>query len=219
MIEKTKLLKTEAKNRNKIFDDTFNSPELKGILKQSRKDLRVVELFAGAGGMGLGFLMASNSEYGYKIIHSAEIDRIYLNSLEKNYKYYENNFKNRLDNCIPSNFTPCDLTENSSRYELQKKVKQAGGVDIVIGGTPCQGFSSSNRGGWNAKKHHNKLVEYFIELALELSPKIILLENVQGILWTSRSNRKTKNKLSVVGHFAKKLIKAGYFLFPTFIQN
>lgn len=71
-------------------------PKLLGGLKQSRTDLRVVELFAGAGGMGLGFLMAGNQDYGFKIIHSAEINPIYLSSLNKNHKYLIHNSSNQL---------------------------------------------------------------------------------------------------------------------------
>ncbi len=62
--------------------------KLLGALTHSRNELRVVELFAGAGGMGLGFLMPGNQERGFKIIQSAEIEPIFLKSLEKNYKYW-----------------------------------------------------------------------------------------------------------------------------------
>jgi DNA (cytosine-5)-methyltransferase 1 len=52
---------------------------------------------------------------------------------------------------------------------------------------------------------------------MELAPKVILLENVQGILWTPRSS-KSKNKLTVVEHIAKKFSDAGYILFPAVLD-
>lgn len=191
---------------------------LKGVLTQYRSDLRVVELFAGAGGMGLGFLMAGDQNQGFRIIHSAEINPIYLKSLETNYKYFADKFTNKLDNCIPAQFVPTDLIKDCDRQAVKESVRQAQGVDIVIGGTPCQGFSPSNRRGWNAKQHHNQLVEYFIDFAIELAPKVILLENVQGILWTPRSNDSKNNQLTVVDHVDQKLSNAGYLLFPAVLD-
>lgn len=52
-------------------------------LTQSRNELRVIDLFAGAGGMSTGFLMASNSKKSFRVIGAAEINPIYVKSLEK----------------------------------------------------------------------------------------------------------------------------------------
>jgi DNA (cytosine-5)-methyltransferase 1 len=201
-----------------LFSKSEN-PCLHGALTESRNDVRVVELFAGAGGMGIGFLMAGEQKRGFKIISSAEINPIFLKSLETNYKYFSNNSFNRIDDCIPSEFIPVDLTKNIDFQIVQEAVKKADGVDIVIGGTPCQGFSQSNRSNWNYKNKYNRLVEYFIQCALELAPKAILLENVQGILWTPRSNKgKKPRRLTVVDYIAKKFTDAGYILFPAVLD-
>lgn len=199
----------EVNTVNSIIPET---PRLQGVLRQSGSQLRVVELFAGAGGMGLGFLMAGNQDYGFRIIQSAEIQPIYLKSLEKNYKYFANNFTDRIDGYCHSDYTPIDLTESCGRSLVKEAVEKAGGVDILIGGTPCQGFSQSNRSSWNPKSKYNKLVDVFIECAVELSPKVILLENVQGILWTPKNSGIKKNSLTVVDHISNKLTDEGYKL-------
>lgn len=193
-------------------------PKLLGGLKQSRTDLRVVELFAGAGGMGLGFLMAGNQDYGFRIIQAAEINPIYLSSLKKNHKYLIQNSSNQLDSCCPTDLEPIDLTKNVGRSTVQEAVKQAGGVDILIGGTPCQGFSQSNRASWHPENSYNKLVDIFVQCAVELAPKVILLENVQGILWTPKASKGKNRKVTVVDYISNKLTEAGYILFPTVLD-
>lgn len=214
-----KLSKEQDQELNNSLNLDFESPSLYGALTDSRNDLRVVELFAGAGGMGVGFLMAGDQKSRFRIIHSAEINPVYLKSLETNYKYFHENVNNKFDNSIPSDFIPVDLTQIYDRQIVYQAVEKAGGVDIVIGGTPCQGFSPSNRSNWNSKNRYNRLVEYFIQCALELAPRAILLENVQGILWTPRSGKSNKRqKATVVHHIARKFANAGYVLFPAVLD-
>uniref|UniRef100_A0ACD5GNG1 Uncharacterized protein n=1 Tax=Desertifilum tharense IPPAS B-1220 TaxID=1781255 RepID=A0ACD5GNG1_9CYAN len=78
-----KLSKEQDRELNNSLNLNFESPSLHGALTQSRNDLRVVELFAGAGGMGVGFLMAGNRTSGFRIIHSAEIHPVYLKALKQ----------------------------------------------------------------------------------------------------------------------------------------
>ncbi|HBQ99967.1 MAG TPA: hypothetical protein DD761_15855 [Cyanobacteria bacterium UBA11691] len=190
----------------------------KGILAKDQKTLRVVELFAGAGGMGLGFLMAGNPNSRYRILSSAEINPIYLKSLEENYRYFNSHLSDNTKGLIPSEFSPTDLIQDFHRQRIKNIVQEAGGIDVVIGGTPCQGFSPSNRRGWDSKKEHNKLVECFIDFSIALDPKVILLENVQGILWTPRSVMSTDNRITVVDYVEKKLRKSGYLIFPAVLD-
>lgn len=214
-----KLSKEQDREINPSLSIISDATSLHGALTASRDDVRVIELFAGAGGMGVGFLMAGDQEKGFKIIHSSEIHPIYLKSLETNYKYFSNNLSNRLEDCIPRDYIPVDLTQTCARQNIYEAVKKVGGVDLVIGGTPCQGFSPSNRSNWNSKNTYNQLVKFFIESALELAPKAILLENVQGILWTPRSNKgKDLRRVTLVDDIAKKFTDAGYILFPAVLD-
>jgi len=214
-----KLSKEQDEELNSSSSVVSKTTSFHGALTASRNDLRVVELFAGAGGMGVGFLMAGEQKKGFRIINSAEINPIYLKSLEANYKYFSNNSNNCIEDSIPSDFTPIDLTKKQDCQLVHEAVKKADGVDIVIGGTPCQGFSQSNRSNWNAKNTYNQLVEYFIQCSLELAPKAILLENVQGILWTPRSNKsRNPHNLTVIDYIEKKFTDAGYVLFPAILD-
>lgn len=189
-----------------------------GSLTHSRNDLRVVDLFSGAGGMGLGFLMAGDQNRGYRVIQVAEKEPIYVKSAEKNHQYFANKSNNRLDDCHPREFLPIDLTTATGRLVVKEAVKYAGGIDILIGGPPCQGFSQSNRNSWSPENPFNKLVDTFVSCAVELTPKVILLENVQGILWTPKSSKNQKKNITVVDYVSRKLAESGYILFPAVVD-
>ncbi|MEH1812498.1 MAG: DNA cytosine methyltransferase [Nostoc sp.] len=154
-----KLSKEQDEELNISSSVLSETTPLYGALTASRNDVRVVELFAGAGGMGVGFLMAGEQKKGFRIINSAEINPIYLKSLETNYQTFYNNSNNRIENCIPSDFTPIDLTKKQDFQIVDEAVKKADGVDLVISGTPCQGFSQSNQSNWYTNNTYNQLVE------------------------------------------------------------
>jgi len=217
--------KINTKIINKKDDDMNNNYQLFGpteplsILTQSRKDLRVLDLFAGAGGMGLGFLMGGNQEHAFQIINVAEINPIYVRTLEKNYNYFFTKYqKNGLKHYCPSKFNPIDLTESSGYDALKKSIKRAGGVDVLIGGPPCQGFSQANRHSWGPDNHYNKLVDIFVDCVIDFAPKVVLMENVQGILWTPKATQGKEKKINVVDYIDKKLKSVGYILFPTVLD-
>jgi DNA (cytosine-5)-methyltransferase 1 len=190
---------------------------LQGCLLQNGSELKVIDLFAGAGGMGLGFLSASNKNAGYRVISVAEIDPIYLSSLNTNYVNFAKAKKIKVSECCSRKFEPIDLTKTVDRSKISDAVSREGGVDVLIGGSPCQGFSQANRTSWSPDNPFNRLVEYFIKCAEELKPKIVLMENVQGILWTNRKG-KSQKQITVADHVAQKLSKAGYILFPSVLD-
>ncbi|WP_187293873.1 DNA cytosine methyltransferase [Gloeobacter kilaueensis] len=189
----------------------------RGVLAASRNELRVVELFSGAGGMGLGFLMSSSEKTACRIVHTSECDPICIKSIFTNYSYWKEHAKVLINEPFPSEIAPTDLSTAIGRESVVSQVQRYGGVDILIGGPPCQGFSQANRNSWSPNNPYNKLVNNFIELAIALNPKVILMENVQGILWTPRSNHH-ENKLGVVEHITRKLAKTGYVLFPSVLD-
>jgi DNA-cytosine methyltransferase len=190
--------------------------QLRRQLTKNKKTLNIVELFAGAGGMGLGFLNARSADgRSYRIAGSAEIHPIYTQTLKRNHQYMEG------VGLVPRGSTPLeciptDLCASSARSHLAEIAAARGDVDIVIGGPPCQGFSSANRNSWSSSNPNNKLVDAFMDSVSLLRPKVLLMENVQGILWTPRDG--SGSGPSVASHVLSRLAGMGYQVFPKLLD-
>ena len=115
----------------------------------------MIDLFAGAGGLSLGF--EQTKKYEIKVA--------YENSpyMKETYKKNHPNVDVRGDVCA------------ADYSEIQK---QYGDIDVVIGGPPCQGFSNANRQKSHAISQNNMLVKQYIRAILELQPKAFVMENV-----------------------------------------
>ena len=118
----------------------------------------VIDLFAGAGGLSLGFKQTGQ----VKIVAAAE------NNLNTR-KTYKRNFKLAR---LYSDVRTIDYAE------LQDTV---GPVDIVIGGPPCQGFSNANRQHTTVISMNNRLVKEYVRAICELNPKAFVMENVVSL--------------------------------------
>lgn len=119
-----------------------------------------VDLFAGAGGLSLGFEQA-----GFDIMASVEIDPIHCSA----HKY---------------NFPMCQTICRSVVDVTGEYVREVSGIgekeiDVVIGGAPCQGFSLIGKRALDDDR--NKLVYHYVRLVLELKPKYFIFENVKGL--------------------------------------
>ena len=127
----------------------------------------VVDLFAGAGGMSEGF-----SQEGFNILAANDILEEAGKTLEANHK----NIKVIVGDI--KDISPKKVLISCGIYKDQ--------IDLVIGGPPCQGFSTANRQRL-IKDPRNNLYKYFIEFVAESNPKIFVMENVKGIL--NKSNQ------------------------------
>ena len=189
-------------------------PARRGILQNAAAVLNVVELFSGAGGMGLGFLLGGGNRKRYRIIFSGEAHPIFAQTLRANHQKYE-----RLVGQISGARTPVeektvDLREKRVLESAVAVAKELGGAHFLIGGPPCQGFSIANRNSWSPDNPNNELVNVFITYILKLRPLGFLMENVQGILWTPSAN----GTVSVVDAIERRLKAAGYVLFPKLLD-
>lgn len=121
-------------------------------------DNLVVSLFAGAGGFSYGF-----SQAGLKPRFGAEIDHDACRSYEANVG------------------SPCHQVDLGTIEPTSVKAL-AGGKQpfIVIGGPPCQGFSTA--GPRNASDPRNGLIFNYLAIVEELSPRWFIFENVEGLL-------------------------------------
>jgi DNA (cytosine-5)-methyltransferase 1 len=81
-----------------------------------------------------------------------------------------------------------------------RKFKPRGNFDIVVGGPPCQGFSTAGKGDPNDER--NFLWREYFRVVVAVKPKALLLENVAGLL-----NRKNRHHLD---GFLSKLRSLGY---------
>ena len=119
-----------------------------------------IDLFCGAGGFALGFKKA-----GIETVISTDIEESACMTLKIN--------NPEIDTYVG------DITLASVKEHLVKVCEQKG-VDIICGGPPCQGFSLS--GHRLADDPRNKLFTDFLGLVSEIKPKIVVFENVQGLL-------------------------------------
>jgi DNA-cytosine methyltransferase len=187
---------------------------LKGALRRVAPVLNIVELFSGAGGMGLGFLLGGGREARYRILYSGEANPIYVQTLRENHRAFELGRYRKSGPRTPGALEPVDLRSPRVLKQIDGTVQEHGGAHLLIGGPPCQGFSMANRNSWSSSNPHNELINVFIKYILRLRPLGFLMENVQGILWTPSAG----SSASVVDVIERPLRAAGYELFPKLLD-
>ena len=115
--------------------------------------MKIVSLFAGAGGLDLGLIKA-----GHEIIWANDIDQDSCNTYGHN---------------IGQHIICKDIADI--------KFSDVPDSDVIVGGFPCQGFSMANLLR-KPEDSRNILYKYFFQLVKSKQPKYFLAENVRGIL-------------------------------------
>src|SRR6202035_3979765 len=119
-----------------------------------------VDLFAGAGGLSLGFEQA-----GFDILAAVEYDPIHAATHEFNF---------------PHCTTICrSVTDIDAHYIRSHSWIGSREIDVVFGGPPCQGFSLIGKRAIDDPR--NLLLRQFVRLVVELDPKYFVFENVRGL--------------------------------------
>ena len=119
----------------------------------------VIDLFAGVGGLSLGFEMR-----GFNVLVANEYDKSIAAAYTENHKTTK---------MIVGDITKLNLEETFGSYK--------GSVDVVIGGPPCQGFSQKGQ----RKTIHdprNFLFKYYVAVVELVKPKYFVMENVPNLL-------------------------------------
>ena len=115
----------------------------------------VVDLFAGAGGLSLGFVQTGKYEIKVAFEREPHMQATY----HRNHPTVE----------LQGDVCGADYADIQRRH---------GAIDVVIGGPPCQGFSNANRQKNHAISQNNMLVKQYIRAIRELQPKAFVMENV-----------------------------------------
>lgn len=161
-----------------LFRSTFPLPT--PILANMTRPLGI-DLFAGAGGLSLGFEQA-----GFDVVAAVEIDPVHATVHE-------------------FNFPHCAVIPRSVTELTGKKIRTAAGigvrkVDVVFGGAPCQGFSLIGQRALDDPR--NSLVKDFVRIVRELGADYFVFENVKGL--TVGKHRKFLDEI------IQEFVEAGY---------
>ncbi|MEA3339944.1 MAG: DNA cytosine methyltransferase, partial [Chloroflexota bacterium] len=116
-----------------------------------------IDLFCGAGGLSLGFQRS-----GFRCACAIDSDRAAVET-------YKLNFQDHI-----------------LRDKITEKTRLVS-ADVIIGGPPCQGFSSAGMRCSDDKR--NSLVRVFSELVARNKPKAFVFENVEGFLTADKGER------------------------------
>ena len=138
----------------------------------SKKKYTFIDLFAGCGGLSEGFY-----RQGFEALAHVEINHWACETLRARMKYY--GYKNVEKEVIEHDITADDILE-----KLDNAIKGRS-VDIIIGGPPCQAYSTAGRvrdGKRMATDARNYLFESYVRILEYYKPKFFVFENVTGLL-------------------------------------
>ena len=148
------------------------------------KMYKYIDLFAGAGGMSLGF---DNAEF--ENVLAVEYDKCFAETYSFNFPKH--------------NLKVADI-KNISNDEIKKLIGNKK-IDVIIGGPPCQGFSIAGKIGRNfIDDERNQLFKEFVRFVEVIKPRIFVMENVAAL--------KTHNKGKTIEEIIEEFKKIGYIV-------
>ena len=125
----------------------------------SKKKFNFIDLFSGCGGFSAGLEQA-----GHKCVLGVDFNQDAIDTFAKNHPHAQ---------------AVCTDIHKLSKKKIEKLINLEK-VDMVVGGPPCQGFSTVGAG--KVEDERNSLFKQFLRIVKLAEPKVILFENVTGIL-------------------------------------
>lgn len=143
--------------------------------------MKVADLFAGVGGLSLGFEQA-----GFDVAFAVEFDKDIAEAYEKNH--------------VGTTTYRADI----SKLDPDQLLKRHGRVDVIVGGPPCQGFSQKGK-RLSVNDDRNFLFRQYVRFVEVFRPKFFVIENVPNIITTANGYFKDEiNKaFSALGYDVK----------------
>ena len=172
------------------------------------KKYKVGSLFAGVGGICLGFQNAKYADKEYELEFANEIDEYACET-------YRTNFNHPLlEGDIHKFLNPslCETEDEKKKYEGQRHYLFDTKIDVLNGGFPCQAFSIAGERKGFADERGNLFLQ-IVELINQMDkysqkPRILFLENVKNLLAHDhgRTYKIIKSKLEECGYIIKERV-------------
>ena len=138
----------------------------------AKRKYTFIDLFSGCGGLSEGFY-----RMGFTALAHVEINHWACETLRKRMAYY--GYKNIKNEVIEK-----DITSEDILFDIDKAVAGRS-VDVVVGGPPCQAYSTAGRvrdSKGMASDPRNFLFESYVRILEHYRPKFFVFENVTGLL-------------------------------------
>lgn len=136
--------------------------------------MKAIDLFSGAGGLSL-----AAHQCGIDVIAAIELDTAATVT-------YQRNLIERLQ--APTKLINGDINAVDLPALMTELKLKAGKLDLLLGGPPCQGFSTHRINGAGINDPRNQLLLKYFDFVDGLRPKAFLIENVAGLLWKRHEN-------------------------------
>ncbi len=134
------------------------------------KKFNFIDLFCGCGGFSRGL-----EQVGHKCLLGVDYEKDAIQSFAMNHSH--------------ANVYLGDIRKLTTRK--LKSLVNISDVDMIVGGPPCQGFSTVGRG--QVDDQRNSLFREFVRIVKVVKPRIVIMENVTGLV--AKKNRHTLNAI------------------------
>lgn len=148
--------------------------------------MSAIDLFAGAGGFSLAAY-----EAGLDVLAAIELDSSASNT-------YKENLIERLN--VDTQFIEGDILQINPAELRESLGLERGELQLLLGGPPCQGFSTHRINNAGVDDPRNQLLLRYFDFVEEFRPQAFLVENVTGLLWARHADYLEKFKALASEH-------------------
>lgn len=154
--------KTAQDKIRECLEYGIQQKESRHIDMKNDNSLNVVDLFSGAGGLSRGFM-----DSGFNVRLGIDFDDAALKTFKANHG--------------DADVMKLDLFNHDNLHYITDYLEERNiSIDVLVGGPPCQGYSLA--GPRDEHDERNSLYEAMVKLARITKPKVVVLENVPGLL-------------------------------------
>lgn len=170
-----------------------------------------IDLFAGCGGLSLGLMQAGWNGLFAIEYNPMAFETLKYNLIDRNDPGYS------WPDWLPKE--PHDIKGFLKNYSDELRMLK-GTVDLIAGGPPCQGFSFA--GKRDNQDERNKLFKEYLKIVKFIQPKIVFMENVEGITVSLGKNRKHLIQDKCEKPYSHKIVSSlqrqGYKVFTKLVE-